>query len=293
MTNKLLLKLIEHPPRETIIYWSILSFLMIPAISVMDCLTGPDITFALVYLLPVSIVAWLNHRPMIILASVLTTAAWIGADFLTGRFPFNSLTYTWNFSYRLIAFLILATLLSVLKQALLQSHELSRRDPLTNALNSRGFKELAEREIYRLTRSGLALTIAFLDVDNFKNINDNLGHTVGDILLTTIVKTIYLNTRKSDVVARVGGDEFVVLFPDTGQDAARSTVAKIREKLLNVAAQHNWPVTFSIGVLTCLKPPPSLDALIGMADKLMYSVKTCHKNGIAFEVYPVDKQQEC
>jgi diguanylate cyclase (GGDEF)-like protein len=282
------IKLIKHPTRETIILLSIVSFVIIPVLGLLDYLTGPNITFSLIYLLPVSAIAWLNARPAILLASILTVSIWMIVDLLTSRFPFNFLNYTWNFSYRFIAFLILATLLSVLKQALLQAEELSHRDPLTNALNSRGFKELAEHEIYRSLRSGHALTIAFLDVDDFKAINDSLGHNAGDVLLATIVESIHLNTRKSDVVGRVGGDEFVILFPDTDQVVARSIVNKIRKILTDITHQHNWPVTLSMGVLTCLKPPPSLDALIGMADKLMYTVKGSTKNNVVFAVYPQD-----
>ncbi len=168
----------------------------------------------------------------------------------------------------------------------MDAHNLLRRDPLTNALNIRGFKELAEREIYRSTRSGNALTIAFLDVDDFKAINDTFGHNAGDMLLAAIVETLILNLRQSDLVGRVGGDEFVILFPDTGQDVAKATAAKIRMILMENTAKLNFPVTFSMGVLTCIQPSMSLDAMIGMVDKLMYSVKTSSKNNIVFSVYP-------
>ena len=168
----------------------------------------------------------------------------------------------------------------------MDAYHLSRRDPLTNALNNRGFVELAEREIYRATRSGHALTIAFMDVDNFKTINDTFGHSAGDILLATIVESLHLHTRKSDLIGRLGGDEFAILLPDTGQDAARVIVAKNREILMKEAGKLNFPVTFSLGVLTCIQPPESVDTMIGMADKLMYKVKTSSKNDIVFSLYP-------
>ncbi len=280
------MKLVKIPKEETPLWLSILSFLMIPSIGVVDYLTGPAITFALIYLLPVSVIAWLNTRPVTVIASTLTAVTWVIVDFQSGRFPLSIVAYMWNFSSRFVVLMIVPILISTLRQALLHAHELSRRDPLTNALNYRGFKELAEREVYRSTRSGQDMTLVYFDVDNFKTINDTLGHNAGDVLLATIVDTLLKNTRKSDLVARLGGDEFVILLPDTGQVAARSTVTKIRKSLLDLSAEHNWPITFSMGVLTCIETPQSLDAMVGMADQLMYTVKTSSKNGIAFLLYP-------
>jgi diguanylate cyclase (GGDEF)-like protein len=281
------IKQLASPSKETIFWLSILFFLMIPFIGMIDYWTGPAITFALIYLVPVSAVAWLNdRRAMIVLASSLTAVTWIAVDYFSERFSLSIIAYSWNFFSRFTILLIVTTTLSALKQSLLDAHHLSRRDPLTNALNKRGFVELAEREIYRATRSGYALTIVFLDVDNFKTINDTFGHGAGDMLLATIVETLHLHTRKSDLIGRVGGDEFVILLPDTGQDAARFIVAKSRGILMEKADKLNFPVTFSIGVLTCIQPPASVDAMIGIADKLMYKVKTSSKNDIVFSLYP-------
>lgn len=280
------MKLIIIPNEKTTFWLSILFFLMIPGIGLVDYLTGPSISFSLIYLIPVSAIAWLNTRPATVLASIITAVTWEIVDFQSSRYPLSIVAYTWNFSSRIIVFMIIAILISALRQALLQAHELSRRDPLTNALNYRGFNELAEREVYRSTRSSEAMTLIYLDVDNFKTINDTLGHNAGDILLATIVDTLLKNTRKSDLVARLGGDEFVILLPDTGQVAARSTVAKIHKSLSDLSTEHNWPITFSIGVLTCVETPMSLDAMVGMADQLMYTVKASSKNGIAFLLCP-------
>lgn len=281
------IKHIANPGKETALGLSILSFLMVPFIGVIDYLTGPTITFALIYLIPVSTLAWLSdRRATIVLASSLTAMTWIAVDYFSERFSLSIIAYSWNFFSRFTILFIVTTTLSALKQSLLEARHLSRRDPLTNALNKRGFMELAEREIYRSTRSGHALTIAFLDVDNFKTINDTFGHSAGDRLLTAIVESLRLHTRKSDLIGRVGGDEFVILLPDTGQDAARVIIAKSRGLLMEEMDKLNFPVTFSLGVLTCIQPPESVDAMIGMADKLMYKVKTSSKNDIIFSLYP-------
>jgi len=281
------IKHFANPGKETALGLSILSFFMIPFVGMIDYFTGPTITFALIYLIPVLSLAWLNDRRMaVIFASGLTVLTWIAVDYFSERFSLNILTYSWNFFSRFTILVIASTTLSALKQSIKDSHHLSRTDPLTNALNKRGFVELAERELYRATRSGDALTIAFLDVDNFKTINDTFGHSAGDKLLATIVTSLRLHTRKSDLIGRIGGDEFVILFPNTGQDVARVVVAKNRDMLIEEADKLNFHVTFSFGVLTCIQPPESVDAMIGMADKLMYEVKNGSKNAIVFSLYP-------
>lgn len=281
------IKQLASPGKAAIFWLSILFFLIIPFVGLIDFWTGPAITFALIYLIPVSAVAWLNDRRVtIVLASSLTVMTWIAVDYFSERFSPNIIAYSWNFFSRFSILLIVTTMLSALKQSLLDAHHLSRRDSLTNALNNRGFMELAEREIYRSTRSRHALTIAFLDVDDFKTINDTFGHNAGDRLLIAIVESLHLHTRKSDLVGRVGGDEFVILLPDTGQDAAKSTMNNIRKMMIEEAGKLNFPVTFSIGVLTCIQPPVSVDDMLGMADTLMYKVKTGSKNDIVFSLYP-------
>jgi diguanylate cyclase (GGDEF)-like protein len=272
--------------KEKAVWLTTTSFLAIPVIGIADFLTGPTITFALIYLLPVSAIAWLSTRSAMLLAAVLTIVIWITVDFISGRFPPSLLTYTWNFSSRLIVLETITILLSELKRALLDARELAHRDPLTDALNSRMFLDLAEHEVLSSARSGTPLTMVYLDVDNFKTINDTFGHNTGDTLLVTIVQTIRLHARKSDLVGRLGGDEFAILLADTGPESARAFVAKIRKVLLDVTARRNWPVTLSIGVLTCMQMPASVEALIGMADKLMYTIKGNAKDGIAFSIFP-------
>ncbi len=265
---------------------SILFFLMIPSIGLVDYHTGPSISFSLLYILPVSALAWLNSRPVIIPVSIITALTWVIVDFESSRFPFSVVSYSWNFFSRIIVLMIIATLISTLRRTLLHTYHLSCRDSLTNALNYRGFNELAEYEIYRSTRSRKAMTLIYLDVDNFKAINDTLGHNVGDGLLLSIVDVMHRTTRKSDLVARLGGDEFAILLPDTGQEAAKSTATKIYKNLLDIKAGLAWPITISMGVLTCVEMPRTLDAMIGMADQLMYTIKVKSKNGIAYSVYP-------
>ena len=128
-------------------------------------------------------------------------------------------------------------------------------------------------------------TLAYIDLDNFKTVNDQLGHATGDQVLRTVVSSVKKNIRRTDIVARLGGDEFALLLPETNQESARVVLSKIQDGLLEEMRKNNWPVTFSIGVLTCRVAPPSTDALVSMADELMYSVKHDGKNGVKYATY--------
>ena len=127
-------------------------------------------------------------------------------------------------------------------------------------------------------------TIAYIDIDGFKAVNDQFGHSVGDKLLRAVVHCSKRHLRKTDTIARLGGDEFVFLLPETDQNTARMVALKLQKNLLDEMLRNHWSVTFSIGVLTCLKPLSTSDELINRADALMYSVKKNGKNAIAYAV---------
>ena len=99
-----------------------------------------------------------------------------------------------------------------------------------------------------------------------------------------IAETIRSSIRIIDRLARVGGDEFVVLFPETGPDSVNSVIERIQKGLRSVARENQWPITFSMGVLTCVKTPDSVETMVGLADRLMYSVKATGKDGVKYEI---------
>ena len=173
-----------------------------------------------------------------------------------------------------------------LNRAMEHEKTLARTDFLTGALNARFFHEMAQMEINRSFRYKRHFTLAFIDVDNFKNINDTFGHTEGDTVLRTIATKIKSHLRKTDIVARVGGDEFVVLLPETDAQTAPIAISNMQRALLKEMAENGWAVTFSIGVLTLTAPRLSVDEMLGRADQLMYVVKNGGKNNIHHASYP-------
>ena len=150
---------------------------------------------------------------------------------------------------------------------------------------SRAFAEFSQREMDLSRRHKRPFTLAYIDLDNFKMINDRFGHNLGDKLLHLAVETIKGSLRTTDVVARLGGDEFAMLLPETPQEVAHVVVTNLRKGLLEEMRQKQWPITFSIGVLTCQVVPPTVDALVYRVDELMYLVKREGKDGIKSSVY--------
>jgi diguanylate cyclase (GGDEF)-like protein len=160
------------------------------------------------------------------------------------------------------------------------AEELSRVDGLTGAVNARFFYTLTEGEIVRLERYGRPLTVAYMDLDNFKTVNDTKGHLAGDAVLRAVADRARAQLRKTDVVARLGGDEFAFLYPETDEQAARALVAKLKDRLSEEMRRGGWPVTFSLGVLTCYAAPRSSEDLVRMVDNLMYAAKLDGKNSV-------------
>jgi diguanylate cyclase (GGDEF)-like protein len=175
-------------------------------------------------------------------------------------------------------------LIGGLKKSLEKEKALARTDYLTDLANRRNFFEAADAEINRSSRNKLPFTMAYIDSDNFKSINDNFGHATGDRVLKIIAMGIKKNIRKMDTAARIGGDEFAVLLPETNSEAAKHAMDKIYMLLSEAMKGLAFPITFSVGVVTFMNPPKDADEMIKITDELMYSVKAMGKNNIKYEI---------
>lgn len=170
-----------------------------------------------------------------------------------------------------------------LEQELESVSELVREDQLTGALNRRGMDETIEREFKRTERSHASISVALLDIDNFKQLNDTLGHQGGDEALIHLTKVIKETLRPSDSVARYGGEEFLIILPDTGMQAAMEIIERLQRELTKKFFLHNNErklITFSAGVALRAENEDK-DDLIGRADKAMYHAKKTGKNRVA------------
>ncbi len=266
-------------------FWILANLALVAVIGIIDYATTNEISLELFYLIPISLTTWFIGRPWGVISSIFCTLVWLVSELLGGVSYPRAFYYLWNVGVHLGSFLLFAVLLAALKKALDQAEHLARTDYLTGAINRRFFIKIIGSEFERLKRYLHPLTLIFLDLDNFKTVNDTMGHAKGDELLVTVVKTIKLNLRATDQVARIGGDEFAILLPETGAEEAEKVVSKVHEELLQAMHDRGWPVTFSIGVLTCLTAPARLEDICQSADGLMYSIKHSGKHGVKYAVY--------
>jgi diguanylate cyclase (GGDEF)-like protein len=261
--------------------WIAGGVLLLCGVGILDYLTGYELSFSLFYLIPIAILTWITNGKIGILISLISAGIWLIADISAGSSYSRLVIYIWNATIRL-GFFLLTVLLLRLGKALEREKALSRTDFLTGAVNNRFFYDLAQREIDRSIRYPHPITVAFIDVDNFKTINDQFGHSTGDKVLEAIASSIQQHLRKTDIVARIGGDEFAILLPEAGADNAQKIISKMQRILLGEMHRNNWAVTFSIGVSTFNTPPASVDEMLNLADKEMYAAKNKGKNNISY-----------
>ena len=249
-------------------------------IGVVDLLTPHEYIFSFIHILPILFITWFAGERAGFLVSLICTA------FLSYHYHDSLYVALWNNLSMLGIFCVLTSMLFRIRQLLETESTLSRTDPLTGAMNLRSFSELVEYETLRLQREFNPFSIAYFDVDNLKQVNDKYGHRKGDELLKAVVKCLTQNLRKTDVVARIGGDEFTIFFPATDQKAVKVVSQKIMKDINELSKSSNWPTTISMGVVTYTNGESELYEMIANADKLMYEVKNRGKNGIIYSIYP-------
>jgi diguanylate cyclase (GGDEF)-like protein len=157
----------------------------------------------------------------------------------------------------------------------------ARRDPKTGLLNVRGFREAAEPELARARRFERPVALIMADVDNLREINNNYGHLAGDNALTAVTSMIRGAVREYDICARFGGDEFVILLPETTADAAHAIARRICGTTLHLDVDTSLHVDVSVGVAAPDEHERTLDELLHLADAEMYRHK---RSGTAYAV---------
>jgi diguanylate cyclase (GGDEF)-like protein len=278
------LNLLENIEKQNKSFIIAIGYIIIGVLGIIDTLTGKELDFSLFYVIPILIVTWHTGLGPGIVFSLISALVWLLSDVLSGHVTLLSI-YAWNTLIRLGFFLTIAFLLSRLLTVLEHEREIAHKDYLTGALNSLFFYNVLQMEINRSLRYKNLFTIAYIDLDNIKTVNDEFGHATGDEVLCFVVNQIKNSLRKVDVVARLGGDEFALLMPETNQKSAQVVLSKLQHNILAGMQKNNWPVTLSIGVLTYIDTPPTANEAIKKVDDLMYSVKKSSKNNIKYATY--------
>ncbi len=263
---------------------TLVGFLLTFLIGLLDYITGYDFSVSALYLFPVMLLAWYAGAVPAILISIISAVVWALADLASGHIYSSSAILVWNALMLLGIFLIVSFTTAAMKKLSINERDHDHNDYWTRVTNAGRFYEQVSMEIVRSARYNRPLTIAYLDIDNLKRVNDTLGRSTGDDLLRTVVATMKTTLRSTDIISRLGGDEFAVLMPETKLESATAATYKVRDQLLETMGKNGWPITFSIGVAVCYNPTCTAHALIKKAETLMYAAKNSSKNMVKFEI---------
>jgi len=260
----------------------VVSFALVGVVGTVYYLTGLQFAVSLFYLFPISLVTLYVKRWYGYLLSCVGFDIWMLTDVIGNHD--ETVIAILNGLFELTVFFLFVTVLTRLRKFVKEEKIKARIDPLTRLSNRFGFYERSEAEFARAKRNRDAVTVAIIDVDDFKLVNDKYGHATGDLVLETAAETMRNSLRAFDLTARFGGDEFVVLFSVSDVSHADRILTRLHSDMNFDMKINNWPATFSMGAVTIETLPDSVDDMINRADELMYDVKRSGRNRIAHEV---------
>lgn len=253
------------------------AWLAAAGLAVADIISGTSISVLFLYIIPVLLLTWYGNQSLGVLLAVAASSVWFYESLVVQPIE-GFVAPLFNNVVRLGVFLLIIRIVGQLRHMLNHERQLARTDPLTGALNWRAFDETAHKEVERSRRTQRPFTVAYLDLNDFKDVNDRFGHSTGDRVLKYTVLTARRTLRVNDAVARLGGDEFAVLLPETNRDAAQAVLHRVQQHLAAEMQLHGWPVTCSIGAVSYRVPPDSVPHMLHTADRVMYTAKQLSKN---------------
>lgn len=237
------------------------------------------------FILPVIIASWYgSSRSGVFLGILITVLLVAERHFLFGVEVNSELLFYYVVPY-VFSYSFVSIVITNFRDVHRVESDAADKDYLTGLLNLRGFYIELASELVRSNRYRHTFSLAYIDLDEFKYVNDNFGHNVGDRLLVVVSQCLSSNLRAVDRAARVGGDEFVCLLPETKSADAKQALSNVINALRKQMEINNWPVTFSIGLVTFEEVPDNVKEVVKVADELMYSVKNNDKNDIAYHTW--------
>ncbi len=241
--------------------------------------TPPQIKLGLLYLVPVMIATWYAGLFWGTVFTLLSMA-------LRMQVELNQLaehTTLWASSLNQISFAavcgIAMSAFRNIQKTQLMLHALATHDPLTQVLNARSFEQRLTQELERNRRYKRPMALLYLDLDDFKTVNDSHGHQTGDAVLRLVADAIRGAVRQADAVGRMGGDEFAVLMPETDAVLADAAAQRLASGV-GIVFEGSPQVTASIGLVSCTATDAGTDAVLRRADQAMYDAKRAGKNRV-------------
>jgi diguanylate cyclase (GGDEF)-like protein len=256
----------------------------IALVAIIDFVSGVELRVYPLYYLPIAFAAWYIGRSWTVAAAALSVTAWMISNYLAGLDYSTASIWVFNSVMHGVSFLVVGVLLAQLKVALAHEKQLSRLDPLTALMNSRAFDEEAARILSTARRKKRPVTLAYIDLDDFKIVNDTHGHHAGDELLRAVAGAIRGSVRVTDLAARIGGDEFALLLPETGHAEAKIALDRLRHRIQETLTGAPHTVTASIGGVVFPAVPDSFGRMVRAADRRMYAAKAAGRDRIVLDV---------
>lgn len=246
-----------------------------------DAQVGIMVRLDALYFVLVGVAAWFTGVWGAYLVASLAVVFGLFPDLLQATEAVPASVVVWNAGGTLVVYLASALVLAALRRSLELRRDAARTDLLTGLANRRALNEALAGEVQRARRYSTTFAVAYLDLDGFKQINDTLGHEAGDRVLGTVGATLAREVRDADLAARVGGDEFVVLMPETDLTGARTLMERVVEVLRREFERHGIEkLTTSVGVHASTGLPQEPEEIIRRADDLMYEAKRDGKDRI-------------
>ncbi|MBP8306824.1 MAG: GGDEF domain-containing protein [Burkholderiaceae bacterium] len=259
---------------------AIVAVLALLVLGGIEFLSGTEVRLLALYFFPLLFASWRLGRVGAVLVASIACAVSVGVPLAQGVQYANPLAWLVNVGTEGAAFFTVAYLVGKMRELVERERLLGRFDALTGLANRRTFVERATSELDRSRRHGRPVCLAFIDLDNFKRVNDTHGHHRGDEVLKACARLIAGNVRSSDIVARLGGDEFVVLLPETDADSAQALLERMRHAIERSPDIISVGVTPSIGLVFENPITSDIEALLRKADGLMYEAKREGKNTV-------------
>ena len=264
--------------RYRVLAW-VVGVIAVTTLGVLHTATETDYAFSSAVIIPVVAVAWTGGRRDGFSFSLLAALLWVSADVLAERQFSSGWVPLINGLTRFATYGFVTYLIVEVQTLLARVQEMARHDTLTTLLNRGAFFEAGDAEASRCQRYGHHIAVAFLDLDDFKHLNDSRGHGAGDRALKAVAVALQSTLRTTDYVARLGGDEFAVLLPEIGYNAAAEAGHKIAAAV-NSAMKEFAPVSVSVGIAWFENAECGFPAMLGSADALMYEIKRDGKHGV-------------
>jgi diguanylate cyclase (GGDEF)-like protein len=245
--------------------------IMMTAVFAADMQSPGEIRLHVLYLFPLTAMGLHCERLGVLIGGIILATSFQLADH-----AFHNMSDAASITDASLAFstvLMTATLSRALRNRYLATESLASSDMLTSLKNRHNFEIILEMEIQRQQRYGGAFSLAVIDLNNFKALNDLRGHQFGDIALKLVGEVLRMETRQSDTTARLGGDEFAVLMPNAGTSDAKVACDELTARIAEKMRNEGFAVTASIGCVTFEEPLESASVALHKADKAMYAVK--------------------